>query len=253
MAALERLGRAGPKGLYLMPNGQNPTGRSISGKRREEIVAWSHRAGVPLVEDDYCADLDLDGVPNPPSLRALDGQVLHLGTFSKRLIPALRIGYVAFPPALRQHLAALKHAMDLGSSLLLQHALAEFLERGYLRAHLRQVLPEYRARRKALEAGLRKHMPAGVEWSRAHRGVATWLSLPATIDPEAVFTSALEHGVLVSPDVLFTVYGHERGIRLTFCAESPARLTLGAKRLGEALREVSARVTENRGAALSAV
>lgn len=253
MVALERLGRAGPKGFYLMPNGQNPTGRSISANRREALVAWSHRAGVPLVEDDYCADLDLDGVPNPPSLRALDGQVLHLGTFSKRLIPALRIGYVAFPPALRQHLAGLKHAMDLGSSLLLQHALAEFLERGNLRAHLRHVLPAYRERRGALEAGLRKHLPPGVDWSRAHRGVATWLSLPAGVDPESVFTAGLHHGVVVSPDVLFTVYGQERGIRLTFCAENPTRLTLGAKRLGKALVEVISRRTESRGAPLTAV
>ncbi|MEM6991193.1 MAG: PLP-dependent aminotransferase family protein [Myxococcota bacterium] len=252
IAALEQLARGGPKGFYVMPTGQNPTGRSISAKRREALVAWSHRAGVPLIEDDYCADLDLDGTVNAPSLRALDGQVLHVGTFSKRLIPALRIGYVAFPSALRQHLAGLKHAMDLGSSLLLQHALAEFLERGGLRAHLRHVLPEYRKRREALEAALTKHLPAGSEFTRARRGVATWLTLPTAIDPEAVFAAALARGVLVSPDVLFTVYGNEPGIRLTFCAESPPRLALGAKRLGQAVGDVM-RSRTRQGPALSAV
>jgi DNA-binding transcriptional MocR family regulator len=253
MAALEQLAGSGAKGLYLMPNGQNPTGRSIGARRREELVAWSLRHGVPLVEDDYCADLDLDDMPSPPSLRALDSQVLHVGTFSKRLIPALRIGYVAFPPALRRHLTALKHAMDLGSSLLLQHALAEFLERGYLRTHLRRILPLYRDRRAALETGLQRHLPDGVAWTRARRGVTTWLSLPEGIDPEAAFTTALQHGVLVSPDVLFTVHGRERGLRLTFCAEPPRRISIGAKRLGKALASVLADGGRRSGTALTVV
>ncbi|MBL4689098.1 MAG: PLP-dependent aminotransferase family protein [Nannocystaceae bacterium] len=229
----------GAKGLYLMPNGHNPTGRCISARRREALVAWSHRSGVPLIEDDYCADLDLDGVPTPPSLRALDSQVLHIGTFSKRLIPALRIGYVAFPPALGRHLMALKDTMDLGSSLLLQHALAEFLERGHLHAHLQHVLPKYRQRRAALEAGLERLMPAEVQWSRASRGLVTWLSLPSGIDPEAVFAAALKEGVLVSPDVLFSVDGGARGLRLTFCGESPRRIAVGAKRLGKVVTALS--------------
>lgn len=247
--ALERLGPSGAKLLYLMPGGQNPTGRTISPARREALVAWSHRFGVPLVEDDYCADLDLDGGPTPPALRTLDGQVLHVGTFSKRLIPALRIGYLACPPALRQHLTVLKHAMDLGSSLLLQHALAEFLERGYLRAHLAQTVPEYRKRRDALEAGLRRHMPPPVTWTRARKGLTTWLTLGGGLDPEAVFAAALDHGVVVSPDTLFSVDGHERGLRLTFCHEPAPRLAEGAQRLGAALRAVMGQSAET-GAAL---
>jgi GntR family transcriptional regulator/MocR family aminotransferase len=255
MAALERLSTAParPKGFYVMPNGQNPTGRTISGDRRRQLVQWSHRVGVPLVEDDYCADLDLDGIATPPALRALDSQVLHIGTFSKRLIPALRIGYVAFPPAVREHLTALKHAMDLGSSLVMQHALAEFLERGYLRAHLRRVLPEYRKRRTALETGLQRHMPEGVQWTRAHRGVATWLTLPDPIDTENVFAAGLDEGVVVSPDVLFTVRGQAHGIRLTFCAETPRRIALGAERLGRAVAVAAARADSSGGTALTVV
>ena len=252
MGALDRLGCAGAKGLYLMPNGQNPTGRTISAPRREALVQWSRRWAVPLIEDDYCADLDLDGIPTPPALRALDSQVLHIGTFSKRLIPALRIGYVAFPAGLRRHLPPLKHAMDLGCSLLLQHALAEFLERGYLRTHLRRVLPEYKKRRDALERSLRRHLPDGIELSRAQRGVVTWLSLPDPIDPQEVFTAALERGVLVSPDTLFTVHGTERGLRLTFCAENPRRIALGAKRLGLALED-RLRPRPKAGAALTMI
>jgi len=252
MATLDRLGASGAKGLYLMPTGQNPTGRTISGPRREALVAWSRRFGIPLIEDDFSADLHLDDGPAPVALRALDSQVLHIGTFSKRLIPALRIGYLAFPKALKGHLTTLKHAMDLGSSLVLQHALAEFLQRGYLRTHLRHVLPEYRARRDAMERGLHKHLPSGMQWSRSQRGVVTWIGLPPDLDADEAFSRALDLGVLVSPDALFTVHGQQRGLRLTFCAETPRRIMRGTQRLGQALRACS-RTRATGGAALAVV
>jgi DNA-binding transcriptional MocR family regulator len=139
--ALERLGRSGAKALYLMPNCHNPTGGTISAARREALVSWSHRAGVPIIEDDYVADLEISGVPAPAPMRSLDGDVIYIGTFSKRLIPALRTGFVVCPAPLRPRLVALKYAVDLGNSDLVQHALAEFLERGYLIAHLAKTLP----------------------------------------------------------------------------------------------------------------
>ena len=140
LATLERHCHAGVKGLYVMPNCQNPTGTRISAVRRQALLAWSQKARVPLIEDDYASDLQLDGQLPPPALRSLDGDVIYMGTYSKKLIPALRIGYLLCPPALRPHLTALKHAIDLGTSGILQHALAEFLERGYLRAHLALVV-----------------------------------------------------------------------------------------------------------------
>src|SRR5262249_53782099 len=85
LSALERAGQLGAKGFYLMPNSHNPTGASITGARREALVAWSHRAGVPLIEDDFVADLDIDGTPPPTPMRALDGDVIYVGTYSKRL------------------------------------------------------------------------------------------------------------------------------------------------------------------------
>lgn len=237
MEALARLERTGAKGFYLMPNCHNPTGRSISHDRREELIDWSHRANVPLIEDDYGEGLSLDGEPSPPALRAFDGEVIYTGTFSKKLIPALRIGFMVCPAALRPLLVPLKHAMDLGTSALLQYALAEFLERGYLRAHVSKTLPEYRRRRDALEEGLAAHLPRGMKWRHPDRGVVMWLPLPAALDPEQVYLHGMRRGVLVGPSTLNTVDGHKLGgLRLTFCAETAERLREGAKRLGQALR-----------------
>lgn len=234
LPSLERL--SGAKLLYTMPDGQNPTGASIDRRRREQIVGWSRRAGVPVLEDDYAADLDLDGVSMPPPLRALDGEVIYTTTYSKRLAPALRLGVVVCPPPLRARLIALKRATDLGCSALLQHGFAEFLERGYLRAHLARTLPEYRRRRDALLGALAEHLPDGVEVHTPQRGVTLWIPLPDGTDPSAVFVQAQRRGVLVMPGTLHTPQPLEpSGIRLTFCAEPPERLVEGARRLGEAL------------------
>ncbi|MFO0591691.1 MAG: PLP-dependent aminotransferase family protein [Polyangiaceae bacterium] len=237
MASLQRYRGTGAKGLYLMPNCRNPTGESVSPARRRALVAWSRESGIPLIEDDYGADLSLTGAPVPPALRGLDGDVVHLGTFSKKLAPALRVGFLVAPPAVRQSVISIKRAMDLGTSAMLQHVLAEFLERGYMRAHLSRTMPEYRARRDALDKALREHAPSAVKWTVPDRGVMLWLSLPRDMDPSAVFEEAQRRGVLVSPSNVFGVDARPTpGLRLTFCAESPKRLAEGGKRVGEALR-----------------
>lgn len=236
---LEQLGRSPLKGFYLMPNGSNPTGRTISLARREAIVAWSRRAGVPLIEDDYCADMYLDESP-PPALRSLDGQVIYTSTFSKKLAPALRIGFMVAPVALHHHLVPLKHVMDLGSSALLQFALAEFIDRGYLAAHTTKVRAIYRERRDALCTALTKHLPSSVRWERPSSGVLLWLKLPTGLEAERVFELAQRRGVLVTPGMSFSVNGQSTsGLRLAFCTESSERIVEGVRRLGQAIEQAS--------------
>jgi DNA-binding transcriptional MocR family regulator len=238
VTALERVSRNGVKALYVMPNGHNPTGRTMSAKRRRALVAWSRASGVPIIEDDYCAGLEL-GDETPPYLRALDGDVIHLSTFSKRLAPALRVGYVIAPPPLRSVLSAMKRIVDLGTSPVSQLALAEFMERGYLRAHMKLVVREYRMRRDALAEALRRALPEGMTFHSPMHGVVMWVPLPEGVDPDAVHAEALKQGVLVSPTAVWAAdVTAEPGVRLAFCAEPCQRLVLGARRLGKAIRVV---------------
>lgn len=242
LAWLRNLGRA--KAFYLMPNHCNPTGACVSARRREEIVAWSRETGTPIVEDDYAADLELEGRAAPPALRALDGDVIYVGTYSKKLIPALRIGFVLCPPSLAPHVVALKHATDLGTSGLMQHALAEFLERGYMVAHLNRIRAEYLERRDILVSALRKQLPSAVRFDVPERGTTLWLTLPDDMDPEAVFEEAKRRGVLVSPGTLYRVdrtLPTRGGVRLVYCYEQGPRLIEGAKRLGAAVDAVASR------------
>ena len=143
------------------------------------------------------------------------------------------------PRELRPTLLVVKHAIDLGTSMVLQMTLAEFLERGYFRAHLNRTLPEYRARRDALERALARHLPPGFAWRKPERGLVLWLPLPADLDPDVVFEEARRRGVLVGPGGLYEVEARtEPGLRLTFCSEPTERLALGGRRLGEALRAI---------------
>jgi len=233
--------QSGARLLYLMPNHHNPTGQEISVTRRRELVAWSHAASVPIIEDDYAADLELDDTPPPTPLRAMSGDILHIGTYSKKLIPALRVGYLVCPPGLKPHLMTLKHAMDLGSSGLVQHALAEFLERGYLEPHLGRARKFYALRRDALEDALHAHLPSAVRWAPAHRGITLWLELPEGVDATVVYEEALRQGVMVVPGSVHAVAGGgSAGVRLVFGHEPPERLVEGAKRLGCAIEKVLA-------------
>jgi DNA-binding transcriptional MocR family regulator len=242
LAALERLTRSRAKAFYLMPDAQNPTGGTISTARRRALIAWSRRASVPLIEDAYVSDLWIDDSPQPVSMRALDGEVLHIGTFSKKLIPALRVGYVLHPESLGPRFTSLKHTMDLGNSALLQYGLAEFLERGYMAPHLERVRAEYRRRRDALVASLEKHLPKEISFLSPLAGYALFLPLPDEVSPMAAFEAAEREGVLVTPSTLNAVtrHGGGGGLRLTFCGEGPKKLAEGARKLARVLEDMLA-------------
>ncbi len=237
-----RAGRAPVKGLYLVPNARHPTGTSIAPQRRAAILAWARRRGVPVIEDDYGADLVLEPHAAMAPLRALDPEVVHLGTFSKKLMPALRVGFLVVPQALRDALLALKHTMDLGTSPLLQHALAEYLRRGLLGPHLARIQATYRHRRDLFVAALRRYLPPDIVPTVPLQGVATWLPLPPTIDPDLLALEAARAGVLVAPGSVFSTE-HDAGIglRLTFSAENDERLVEGARRLGLLLQRALGR------------
>ncbi|HWL84843.1 MAG TPA: aminotransferase class I/II-fold pyridoxal phosphate-dependent enzyme, partial [Polyangiaceae bacterium] len=167
--------------------------------------------------------------------------------FSKRLIPALRVGFLVCPPPIRSVLRGLKRATDLGTSALLQHALAEFMERGYLRAHMNRILPEYQRRRDVLEAALRRALPPEVRWNTPFHGLVLWLRLPRPLDAERLAEEAIRHGVQVTPSSLYSVEAEvEQAVRVTFCAEPPDRLAEGARRLGKAFKAVMAQVPTHR-------
>jgi DNA-binding transcriptional MocR family regulator len=146
------------------------------------------------------------------------------------------------PAALRPVLTSTKRVVDLGASLVLQQALAEFMERGYLRAHAGRIRDVYRARRDALDGALKKALPAGVRWEKPSHGLVLWLTLPPGLDAERVADECERAGVLVGPSTLWSVNARAASaLRLSFSAEPEARLVEGARRLGKVLKQLTAR------------
>jgi 2-aminoadipate transaminase len=239
-AALERaLLKDRPRFLYVMPTFHNPTGVSMSETRRRQVLEIAERYGLTIVEDDVFHELSYDGPP-PPPLKAMapGADVAYVDSFSKFLLPGLRLGFLLPPPSLRGALAARLETATLTTPHLLQRTLAEYLRRGELDRHLARVLPEYRNRRDALLAALREHMPDGVRWSHPAGGLCCWLSLPPGGDWDDLGRAAARRNVGYAPGWAFDP---ERrpvpGLRLCLGAATPERIDAALRVLGELIRE----------------
>jgi len=227
--------RRRPKLLYLMPNFQNPTSRTMSRSRRESLAAVLASGRVVVVEDDFGGELRYEG-EDLPTLKSLDrgGCVVYLSTFGKKLLPGLRVGWLAAPQPLAERIAHLKKISDYSTSVLLQAALHEFCRRGELRRHLGQVVGHYRERRDAMLAALEDCFPRSAEWTRPEGGLVVWVTLPDGVGAEDVAAEASAQGVLVGCGDLFYLGRPRReNLRLAFSQASPVQIRDGVGILGQ--------------------
>ncbi len=178
-----------PRFIYTIPVFQNPTGVCLSPARRAALIELATRHRIPLVEDDIYGRLVYAGEA-PPALKADDqeGLVVHIGSFSKLLLPGLRIGYIAATPELIGRLVTAKQSTDLCSPPLLQQALALFLQQGRLATHLRRVIPRYRERCDALLMAMSRYFPLGCAGRRRRAGsVRGWRCRQASRPPTSTW------------------------------------------------------------------
>lgn len=241
LAALEALlaGGARPALLYVIPDGHNPLGVSLDTAGRRRLVELARAFRVPILEDDAYGLLAYDG-PAPPPLRALDDRwVLYLGSFSKILAPALRVGWLVVPKDLVPALSALKHAADLDVATLGQHTVSHFLAAGALPAHLETLRAGYARRRDLLLRALAERFPPGACWHRPVAGMFVWVELPPPLDTAALLQRAVEdERVAFAPGRAFAATGgpeSDHCLRLCFAAASPEAIEDGVARIGRVL------------------
>jgi DNA-binding transcriptional MocR family regulator len=231
------LARHRPRVMYVQPTFHNPTARVMGEARRREVVAIAARHRCMIVEDDWAGDLRFEG-RDLPTLHALDGgkHVLYLSTFSKKLLPGLRVGWVVAPEPAFDRLVALKQIEDCGTSPLVQAALHAFIASGFQEGHLARVRSAYQSRSRAMDEAIRIHFPDGARFTRPSGGLFSWVVLPESVDGDELFTAARERGVLIGRGSLFHVSGGGRNtLRLTFASSSEEQIRSGIGVLGELL------------------
>jgi 2-aminoadipate transaminase len=225
-----------PKLLYVIPEHQNPSGRTLPLERREALVALCRRYCVLIAEDVAYRELSFDG-SRLPSLWALDpGVTVQIGTFSKTIFPGVRLGWAAGPAEVIAHMAVAKQNSDQCAGALGQRMVEEFIREGLFDAQLVRERALYRRRGETTVRALRAHMPAGVTWTQPTGGFFTWLRVPG-VDTTELALRARDRDVAFVPGASFFAERVEHEyLRLSFSRISETDIDEGLRRLGLAIQ-----------------
>ena len=221
-AALEELKRKGvrPKYIYTIPTVQNPTATILPVERRREMLRLAAAYSVPIFEDDCYADLVWSG-ERPPAIYAMSehGDVIHIGSFSKSIGPALRVGFIVAPWDVMSRMLALKN--DGGSGALEQMVLAEYCSSNFSK-HVPALRNGLRAKLETLMESLKESFGNAVEFDDAKGGIFLWIKLPDTVDTMKLYQAALAAGVAINPGPEWSVNKARARSRLRLCFASPS-------------------------------
>jgi 2-aminoadipate transaminase len=224
--------------LYVLPNFQNPTGRTMTEERRAVLSSRARELGLPLVEDNPYGDLWFD-VPPPLPLAARDPDgCIYLGSFSKVLAPGLRLGFLVAPKPLFPKLLQAKQAADLHSPGFNQRMAAEVMKDGFLDRHVPTIRALYKSQRDAMLAALQRDMKGlDVQWNTPAGGMFLWARLPQGMSAIDLLPKAVERGVAFVPGAPFYASRpDERCLRLSFVTASVEQIATGIAALAAAIR-----------------
>ncbi len=228
-----------PRLAILITDFHNPLSVSLSLEKRERIAALAAEYEVPIVEDDPYSSLRYAGAALPP-IKAFDsaGAIIYVGSFSKMLAPAVRLGWIVAPTVLIPHITVLRETIDLESSGLMQRAVFEFLSRGCLEPHLAALNAANRERQSIMRAALDKHLGGLARWTVPQGGLFVWVTLPAGVDAWAIFEPAVARRVAYIPGAAFAVNGgYQNTMRLNYSNVKPEAIDEGIGRLASVVRE----------------
>ncbi|MFB9263510.1 PLP-dependent aminotransferase family protein [Bradyrhizobium erythrophlei] len=226
-----------PKYIYTIPTVQNPTGSILPESRRAEMLQLSKEYGVPIFEDDCYADLIWSG-ERPPAIYAMSqhGGVIHIGSFSKSIAPALRVGFIVAPWEMMSRMLALK--TDAGSGALEQMVLAEYCA-PHFATHVPRLTRGLRAKLDTLMEALNEQFGTAAEFEAPQGGIFLWVKLPDTVDTLKLYQAALSAGVSINPGPEWSTNKAHSGSRLRLCFASPSHQQIreGVAALAEVCRK----------------
>ena len=237
---IHRLNNQGktPKFIYEIPDFQNPSGITMSLKRRKELIRIAETYDLLIIEDLPYRPLRFEGKAEPSLISLCPGRVIALYTFSKILLPGFRLGWMAGPAELVQKAVTAKQAVDLCSPPFNQSIFYEFLANGSLEKQLTIIRGVYKEKRDFMLEQLKKYMPPGVTWTRPRGGLFLWVTMPESIDASEMLMAAIEKQVAyVAGSAFYPDGGGHNCFRMNFSYSSKAEIEEGVKRLAGVISE----------------
>ncbi|OPJ58366.1 PLP-dependent aminotransferase family protein [Clostridium chromiireducens] len=227
------------KMIYVIPEFQNPTGRTWSIARRKAIAELASKYNVIVLEDNPYGELRFEG-KTLPSIKSFDnsGQVLCMGTFSKIFCPGYRIGWIAGHKELIQKYILVKQCTDLQCNTIAQRDIAKYLELYDIDKHIEKIREVYRERCDLAFNTMEREFPKEVKFKKPQGGLFMWIELPNKINARDVLEKCLERNVAFVPGgSFFPNGGHENTFRINFSNMPNERIVEGIKCIGEVLKE----------------
>ncbi|MDI1237357.1 MAG: PLP-dependent aminotransferase family protein [Polaromonas sp.] len=229
---------AGARFFYVLPNFQNPTGRTMTEARRVALSAAAARLGLPIVEDNPYGDLWFDTPPPLPLAARNPEGCVYMGSFSKILAPGLRLGFLVAPKSLYSKLLQAKQAADLHTPGFNQRMVVETMKNNFLDRHVPTIRALYKSQRDAMLAAMKREMPPGVSWNTPAGGMFLWVRLPEGMNAIDLLPKAVERNVAFVPGWAFYAdHADARTLRLSFVTSSVEQINIGIAALAAAIRE----------------
>jgi 2-aminoadipate transaminase len=230
-----------PKLMYAVPNFQNPSGISYPPANRQAVAEALVDTDTLLIEDDPYGELRFSGTPSPSFMTLLPEQTVLLGSFSKTVVPAMRLGWIVAPDALMAHLITAKQAADLHSDQLAQLILHQYLTDNDLDGHINAIIDCYGRQKAVMEAAITKHFPSDVHIAHSDGGMFLWATLPNGLSAMKLFNLAIKKKVAFVPgDPFYIGKTDVPTLRLNFSNTDESMIDEGIRRLGEAMEELEA-------------
>ncbi|BCX50827.1 MULTISPECIES: PLP-dependent aminotransferase family protein [Comamonas] len=223
---------------YVLPNFQNPTGRTMSDARRQALVDKAKELDIPLIEDNPYGDLWYEQEPPLPLAARNPEGVIYMGSFSKVLAPGLRIGFIVAPKSVYGKLTQAKQAADLHTPSFNQRVVAEVIKDGFLDRHVPTIRAMYKAQRDVMLMALEREMAGlDVKWTRPVGGMFLWVRLPAGMDAQALLAKAVERNMAFVPGAPFYAGDAQNNtLRLSYVTVSAEQINIGIAALADAIR-----------------
>jgi len=227
------------KMIYVIPDFQNPSGRTWTLKRRQEFMETVNKYEIPVIEDNPYGELRFEK-EFVPALKALDtkGLVVYLGTFSKILVPGYRLGWVCAEPEILQKYNFMEQASSLQASTISQMEVSKFMDIYNLDDHIAKIKKIYKQRRDIMLKTMDEEFPEEVRYTRPEGGLFTWVILPEYINAKEMALECLEQKVAYVPGgSFFPNGGHENTFRLNYSCMPEDKIVEGIKRIAAVIKK----------------